>query len=177
MFGLTLRYSNAMVCRSSKLFAAAIAVVGVFVLSPAAALADSCGGTSAVNIYSECQPSASGGTHHTRSGVHKQTTSTAPTYPTYQVVPVKHHTGVPRNSLRRPIASVSNAMKSVVRFVRIPSRGVTPTIVVRASYPTTKPTALSAVADLGAGPTALFAMLAMLAIVFLGSGILRGRRR
>jgi hypothetical protein len=118
-----------MVCGLRKVCLAAIAVAGILALAPGATLADSCNGTSAVSIYSECVPSASGGSHHT--GGSKGKTST---------------------------------------------RG-SDTGAVRASFRATPPSALGAVFDLGAGPTALFAMLAAGAILLFGIGGIRGRRQ
>lgn len=160
-----------MFCGVGKLCVAAIAVVGVFVLSPAAALADGCqGGTSAVNIYSECIPTASGGTHHNRGG-HRATTPSVQTPTPPPVVPV-----TPVKPRQKP-KHVDPPKTTPKPHVTDPSLVATRAIAASASYPVTTPNAVSSVFDIGSEPTALFAMLAVAAIVLLGFGGLRGRRQ
>jgi hypothetical protein len=164
------------VCGSSKLCVAVLAVGGVLVLSPAAALADSCPpGTSAVSIYSECIPTASGGSHHNQGGGHhkKSPTTTTPTY-TYTTPAV---TVTPSKKVQKTLAHAHHNQKLLKRIVTDPSLGATQAVAASASYPTTTPNALGAVFDLGSGPTALFAMLAAAAILLVGFGGFRGRRQ
>jgi hypothetical protein len=168
VFWLTLRYSNAVVCGSGKLCVAAFAVVGVFVVSPAAAVADSCqGGTSAVNIYSECYPTASGGTHHNRGANGQGTSGTTTTVTTVTV----------SKTVQTSIAHAGYDKKILTKLVTDASLGATQALPASAPYKVKTPSALGAVFDLGSGPTALFAMLAAAAIVLIGVGGFRGRRQ
>jgi hypothetical protein len=163
-----------MVSGLSKIGVAAVAVVGVLALSPAAALADSCpAGTSSVSIYSECIPTASGGTHHSGGG-HKPKTNSTPATPA-PTVTVPQTIYVPQK-VQKSIAHARHHKKMLKRLVTDPSLGATQAVVVPASYRAATPSALGAVFDLGSGPAALFAMLALAAIVLLGAGVVRGRR-
>jgi hypothetical protein len=167
-----------MVLRLSKLCIAATAVVGVLFLTPVAALADDCsGGSSSVNIYSECIPTPSGGTHHTHT--HKTTTTHTTPPPTYTVttpaVVVPPVIVVPKK-VQKTIAHAKHHKHLLKKIVSDPSLGATASVVAPASYKTTPPSALAAVFDLGSGPTALFAMLAAVAIVLLSIGGLRRRQ-
>jgi hypothetical protein len=166
-----------MVSRLSKLCVAAIALVGVLVLSPAAALADSCqGGSGASNIYSECIPTPSGGTHHSGGG--QKTTTPAPTpAPVYPVQPPVAPPVTVSPKVQKTIKHAHHHKKFLKKLVTDPSLGATQSVHVPASYRATPPSALGAVFDLGSGPTALFAMLATIAIVLLGVGGLRGRKQ
>lgn len=165
-----------MVCGVSKVCVAAFAVAGVLLLAPAGALADSCqGGTSAVNIYSECIPTASGGSHHNRGGHHKPTgTTTTPSYTnTTPAVAVKPKLS---KNVSKSLAHAGHDKKILKNIVSDPWLGATHAIETSASFRTTTPTALGSVFDIGSGPTVLFAMLAALAIALLCVG-LRGRRQ
>ena len=165
-----------MVSGLSKLGVAVTAVVGVLVLSPAAALADSCqGGGGATNIYSECIPTPSGGTHHDRGGHKTSSTATtpAPVYPA--PTPVTPQVIVPKK-VQKHLKHAKHHKKMLKRLVTDPALGATQSFAVPASYRSTPPSTLGAFFDLGSGPMALFAMLAAVAIL-LGLGGLRGRRQ
>src|SRR5262249_19594577 len=96
-------------------------------------------------------------------------TTTTPYQSTAPPVTVK-----PSKKVQKRIAHAHHDLK---RLVTDPSLGATQAIAVSASQPATTPSALSSVFDIGSGPTALFAMLAAVAIVLLGRGVLRGRRQ
>lgn len=162
-----------MVSGLTKLGVGAIAVVGVLVLSPAAALADSCGGgSSAVNIYSECIQTAGGGKHRAGSGTKTTPTTATNTSTPYVVTPV-----TVSKKVQRSIAHAGRDRKLLHKLVTDPSLGATQAFVVPASYRAKTPSALGAVVDLGSGPNVLFAMLAAIAIVLLGVGGFHSRRQ
>ena len=139
---------------------AAISVAGVLLVAPSVALADSCqGGPSAVNIYSECIPTAGGGSHHQDGGG----TSTYPT--PFKLTKKLAHT------LKRAGAD----KKLLSMLVRDPWLGA-PRAVQPSSFRATKPSALGAVFDLGSGPTALFSLLAASAVLLFGVGGIRSFR-
>ncbi len=169
-----------MVCGSSKLWVAAVAVVGVIFLSPAAALADTCqGGTSAVNIYSECIPTAGGGSHHNQGGSGKTGGTTTPVTPVYtNTTPavVQPKIKVSKH-VKKSLAHAGRDKKILTNLVKDPWLGATRAVEASSRFRATAPTTLGAVFDLGSGPTALFAMLAALAIALFGVGGLRRRQR
>jgi hypothetical protein len=147
--------------------AVAVVVALAALVGPTVALADGCGDGSATSIYSECVPKATG-THPHKPVVKKQATtppaSTTPTYTytqtTPRVTPVKphrhHHVGTHR------VVHPRDDHPKHVNSVLVDSP--------------TKKENLGSTFDLGAGPTAFFALLLGTVLVLLGTGGVRSWR-
>jgi hypothetical protein len=140
------------------LVAAAVtgAAFAVVLAGPSAALAGCSGGTSAVNVYKECQPSGGSGSAQSGSGSHHSGSSSTPVTISAPAARAIKHAG-----------KDSRALASVMRtgpeglLHSDPSSGVP------------KPSAVGSVFDLGSGPTALLIALAGTAVLLLGGSGLR----
>ncbi len=148
-----------------------IALSGVVVIAalvgPTAALASDCGGNSSVNIYTECKPSAKGGTHHhNKKPVTQHPTTAPPVTPVYPTQPSTHPATHPH--VHRHV--IVNHKKVVHK--RHHQKRVQPVL---ASAPT-KESSLGPAFDLGSGPLLLIALLAGTVLVLLGTGGVRSWR-
>ena len=140
---------------TNRLLLAAVFAAAVFVV-PSTALAGGCGGgPSAEQVYNECVPNGSGGTH---SRSHASSTSGGPS---------SGSTSVPLTpQAKKTIAKAGKDKKSLKHLVK--AFGVRRTLESSHS-PVAEPTAIGSAFDLGSGPTALLIVLAGTAIVLLGA--------
>ena len=157
----------------NRVCVAAIAVVGVLLLSPAAALADDCGGPSAVNIYTQCYPSAGGGHHSGGGGTHKNTppssgSTSTPTTPVSTSKPIRVSARV-----HKTLARAGADKKLLSELLTNPYLGASQGVSARGSITASPPSALGSAFDLGAGPTVLFSLLLATALLLLGVGGVR----
>jgi hypothetical protein len=137
------------------------------------------GGTSAVNVYSECLPTGGGSkptAHHTKTRSSKGSRSGGPTSssPTSS-----GPTTAPATKPKPPLSKhTAHALKNAGQDRRVLSalvHGYGPTTL-RANEPISAaaaPTALGSAFDLGSGPTALLIILAGTALLMLGGSGLR----
>jgi hypothetical protein len=135
------------------------------------------GGTSAVNVYSECLPTGGGSkptAHHTKTGSSKGSKSGSPTS--------SSPTTAPATKPKPPVSKhTANALKNAGQDRRVLSalvHGYGPTTL-RANEPISAaaaPTALGSAFDLGSGPTALLIILAGTALLMLGGSGMRAWR-
>lgn len=156
--------------RGLRWFSLAAIVATAALVGPTAALA--CDGSgSAVSIYTECVPTAKGGSH--THGGKKPTTQTTQSsgYPSGYVAtpPVVHVSRVTNHALKHS----GRDKKTLTNLVRNPdlvdAKRLHPVL---ASSPTGA-SSLDSAFDLGAGPMILFALLVGTVLVLLGVGGVR----
>lgn len=156
------RYSNAVSGALNRLVVttlAAGAVVAAALVGPSTALACNGGGPSAVNVYIECTPAATGSKPTTSSPT---TGSETPTHVSDRTAKALKGAGSDRRFLFHLVRSSGGS-----RLVQPRSAGA-------------EPSALGSAFDLGSGPVALLAALAGTALLLLaGNGLRfwRSRRR
>jgi hypothetical protein len=159
----------------NRLLLAALVVGAVFVVLPPAAFADGCGGgPSAVNVYSECLGSGSGGkpAKHTGGKATKTAVSPTQTGAGSSSTPYVHITKRTAKALKKAgkdeksLSSLLNGYGSV-RLLQSHSNA-----------PSTTPTAIGSAFDLGSGPTVLLIVLAGAAFLLLATtGVRVARHR
>ena len=144
-----------------RLLVPAAIVAAVAFAFPTAAFACS-GGPSAVNVYTECVPTGSGGKHAGGSGgTSSKATVSVP---------------IPKPAARA-LAHARGDKRILYRLVTNPNMGATRAIEPSSAAPATAPSAIGSAFDLGSGPTALLAVLAGTAVLLLGASGWRGWRR
>ena len=153
----------------NRLLAVAVVVgaaLAATLLGPSVALAGCNGGTSAVNVYSECLPSGGAG----KSKIHKRTSGShqgihrarsKPSHLSGPATKALSHAGKDRSAL-------ANLIKSYGQRRRLQASG---------GGSQQSPSAVGSAFDLGSGPTALLIVLAGTAFLLLGASGLRGWRR
>jgi hypothetical protein len=153
------------------------AVIAVLAM-PSAALACN-GGTSAVNVYTECLPTGGGGGGKHTTG-HGSKHASKPTQGS-------HTSSAPSTSSSPPAAHVSKKTAKVLKHAGKDKQALSNTLVAgtarllqsSSSTPASAPapTAIGSAFDLGSGPTALLIVLAGTALLLLGTSGLRGMRQ
>jgi hypothetical protein len=145
----------------------AAGVAGAALIGPSAALACDHSG-SAVSIYTDCVPKASGG-HHPKPAKHPQQTTTYYTGPPAPVV----HVSTKAKHVIANSGKDKNALTDIVSNLNLVD--TTHLKPVLASAPVHGASLGSAV-DLGTGPTVFFALLLGTVLVLLGAGGVRSWR-
>jgi hypothetical protein len=141
---------------------AAVAAVA-FLAAPSAAFACN-SGVSAVSVYSECQPSGSGG----------KSTSQASGGATNSGGGSTGSTSAPiSNQTAKALRSAGQDQQPLTNLVR----GLGGARLLQSHDSATEPSAVGSAFDVGSGPTALLIVLACTAILLLGATGFRGVRR
>lgn len=153
---------------------ATMGVAAVALVGPSAAFACS-GGTSSVNIYTECVPNAKGGSHptsgkHTKKPVHHVVTPTQVT-PTYVIQTPVHVSSKAKHAINHA-GKDKKTLKNIVSNPNLVD--ATHLKPVLASAPTKAD--LGSTFDLGTGPTVFFLLLLGTVLVLLGTGGVRSWR-
>jgi hypothetical protein len=169
--------------RGFRWLALAGVVVTAALVGPSAALA--CDGSgSAVSIYTDCQPSAKGGSHPTSKPVHHTVTPSVKTpYIPQPYVPQTHVPQAPqrhdaikaKRAFRHAIKHVGYDVRAVKSFVTNPwpaDARLLNTVLADAPAKAHPGSTL----DLGTGPTLLFVLLLGTVLAVLGTGGLRAWR-
>jgi hypothetical protein len=158
----------------NRLFATAVVAgaAGTALLAGAPAALACNGGTSAVNVYSECLPTGGGSkptARHTNSGTSNGSKSGGSSRTGPAAKPkVSTHTA-------QALKNAGHDRRFLYRLVH----GYGPATVLRRSdsaSAATAPTALGSAFDLGSGPTALLIVLAGAAVLMLGGSGMRAWR-
>jgi hypothetical protein len=140
---------------------AAVVAAVAFLAAPSAAFACN-SGVSAVNVYSECQPSGSGGKSTSQAGGGATNSGGGSTGSTS----ISPQTA---NALK----SAGQDQQPLTNLVR----GLGAARLLQSHDSATEPSAVGSAFDVGSGPTALLIVLACTAILLLGATGFRGVRR